>query len=224
MWINGKARLALGLIAATLMLGSCTAHRSSAVDQDGYSTIYDADEKHVFDTVYSSIQEEFPTEKISTITTPTRGYITKFLAPPLNVDWFTQKILVHKATGKNSDGELKSGYWIEVSGSGSSFLQGQMKNEAVFNTIIRHLDATATKHLIANRKVQAYSVPQENFYVRGSDTLEGEGTRIVIKNSPSGTVSKDKEKQLRDLHQLFVDKILTKDEYEDAKRKILGKY
>jgi hypothetical protein len=219
-----KFRLSVCFLVISSVLAGCAAHRSSAGKDTNSSVIYAADEKHVFDLVYSSVQEVFPTEQISTITTPTRGYITKFLAPPFHVDWFVQKVLVHRSSGLNEKNKSVSGYWIEVSGSGSSFLQGQMKNEEVFNTIVSHLEQTTKKHVITNQVRSAYLVPQENFYVRGSDTLEGEGARIVIKGKLESGVAKDKEKQLRDLHKLRADKILSQEEYETAKRKILEKY
>jgi hypothetical protein len=217
-------RLSVGFLVVSSVLAGCAAHRSSAGKDNDSFAIYVADEKHVFDLVYSSIQEVFPTEQISTITTPTRGYITKFLAPPFHVDWFVQKVLVHRSSGLNEKSENVSGYWIEVSGSGSSFLQGQLKNQEVFNTIVAHLEQTTKKHVITNQERSAYLVPQENFYVRGSDTLEGEGARIVIKGKLESGVAKDRERQLRDLHKLRADKILTQEEYETAKRKVLEKY
>jgi hypothetical protein len=213
--------MVLGML---LILSGCSAHHSSVGEDPSKALLFEADEKRVFDIVYSSIQEVFPTEKISVITTPTRGYIAKFLAPPLFLDWFTQKILVHSAVGFNNKGQEVSGYWIEVSGSGSSFLQGQLKNKEVFDTIIAHLGENTKKHLVSSRTKKAYSVPQENFYVRGSDTLEGEGMRIVIKNGVGGSPHKNREQQLRDLHQLKVDGILTQKEYEAAKQKVLEKY
>jgi hypothetical protein len=183
------------------------------------------DETEMFNLVYSSIQEVFPQEKISVITVPTRGYITKFLAPPLHVDWFTQKVLVHRASGISQAGNKVYGYWIEVSGSGSSFLQGQLKNKEVFNTILSHLEGSATKYVVSNISKSPYVVPQENFYVRGSDTLEGEGIRVIIKSKQDNTHdSKGTSEQLRELHQLKVDGILNDQEYESAKKKILNRY
>jgi hypothetical protein len=218
------ARLASFIVLVSVVLISCSAHRSSVGNNPNNATIYEADEKRVFDIVYSSIQETLSSEKISVITAPTRGYIAKFLAPPFHVDWFTQKVLVHRASGINKNREKVYGYWIEVSGSGSSFLQGQLKNAEVFNTIVGHLEKTTRKHKIFNISNEPYLVPQENFYVRGADTLEGEGSRVIITNKGGKTALKDREKQLRDLHKLRVDGILTQREYDAAKRKVLSKY
>ena len=41
------------------------------------------------------------------------------------------------------------------------------------------------------------AAPQEKFYIRGSDTLEGEGTRIVINGKLKSGISEDRERQLR---------------------------
>ena len=80
------------------------------------------------------------------------------------------------------------------------------------------------KHVITNKVRSAYLVPQENFYIRGSDTLEGEGTRIVINGKLKSGISEDRERQLQDFHKLRADKILTQEEHETAKQKILEKY
>lgn len=211
-------------ILVSIFLVGCSAQRISFEEGVSKSAIYQMDETQIFNLVYSSIQEVFPQEKISVITVPTRGYITKFLAPPMYVDWFTQKALVHRASGFDSSGSQVYGYWIEVSGSGSSFLQGQLKNKEMFNTIITHLENTAKKHVVSKISKAPYLVSQENFYVRGADTLEGKGFRVVITNEESGNESKNKAQQLRELHQLKVDGILTSEEYETAKKKILEKY
>jgi hypothetical protein len=213
------------LSLVVLLASGCSAQRVSLEEGGSKSAIYQMDETEMFNLVYSSIQETFPQEKISVITQPTRGYITKFLAPPLHVDWFTQKVLVHRSSGRDKAGNKVHGYWIEVSGSGSSFLQGQRKNEEVFNTILSHLESSAKKYVVSNISKAPYLIPQENFYVRGADTLEGEGERVVITNKQGNSDdSKSKADQLRDLHQLKADGIITDEEYERAKRKILEKY
>lgn len=218
-----KIILLLIALPSFLLIG-CSAHRSSINEGVSESAIYELDEKQVFNLVYSSIQEVFPQEKISVITTPARGYITKFLAPPFNIDWFTQKVLVHRASGENKDGNKVYGYWIEVTGSGSSFLQGQLKNEEVFDKIISYLENSSKKHIVSNISVSPYLVSQEQFYVRGADTLEGDGARIVITNGNNSNDNKSQADQLRELHKLYNDGILTKDEYETAKKKVLNKY
>lgn len=220
-----KIKILLTLSLVIFSLSGCSAHRVSLDEGDSKSAIYQIDETEMFNLVYSSIQEVFPQEEISVITQPTRGYITKFLAPPLHVDWFTQKVLVHRSSGIDKTGTKVYGYWVEVSGSGSSFLQGQLKNEEVFNTILSHLKSSAKKHVVSNIAKAPYLVPQENFYVRGADTLEGEGERVIIKTKQGNDDgSKSKAEQLRELHQLKVDGILNAEEYERAKSKVLEKY
>lgn len=214
----------IAITAITLFILGCSAHRLSISEDGSESTIYAIDETAMFNLVYSSIQEVFPQEKISVITVPVRGYITKFLAPPLHVDWFTQKVLIHRATGTTKMGQKASGYWIEVSGSGSSFLQGQLKNKEVYETILSHLEGVAEKHRVTNIIKAPYIVPQENFYVRGADTLEGEGERVIVKPQTTGGTSQSKAQQLRDIHQLHVDGVLSDKEYEAAKQKVLSGY
>ena len=73
------------------------------------------------------------------------------------------------------------------------------------------------KHVITNKVRSAYLVPQENFYIRGSDTLEGEGTRIVINGKLKSNISEDREQKFWDFHRLRADKNLTQKEYETVK-------
>jgi hypothetical protein len=207
-------------------LTGCSAHRVSTEGGVSKDAIYKMNESKLFNLVYSSIQEVFPQEKISVLTLPTRGYITKFLAPPFRLDWFTQKVLIHRSSGTDSSGELVYGYWIEVSGGGSSFLQGQLKNSEVFETIISHLEKSAKKQLVSNISKESYLINQENFYVRGSDTLEGQGTRLVItqENNSNNSNQGSNSEQLRELYKLKSDGIITDQKFEEVKRKLLNKF
>lgn len=219
-----SSRILIYTLFLALILTGCSAHRVSIKEGASKGAIYEMDENQIFNLVYSSIQEVFPQEKISVITVPTRGYITKFLAPPLHVDWFTQKVLIHRSSGTDATGKKVYGYWIDVSGSGSSFLQGQLKNREVFETIISHLENSANKHVVHNISKEDYLVDQKNFYVRGADTLEGQGARVVITNGGAENKSVSKSEQLRELYQLKSDGVITQEEFEQAKRKILDKY
>lgn len=203
---------------------ACSAHRISISEDGSASIIYDVDESKVFNIVYSSIQEVFPEEEISVITAPVRGYITKFRAPPLYVDWFTQKVLVHRAAGVDSGGKRVTGYWLEVSGSGSSFLQGQAKNKEVYETVLAHLESATQKHYVTGISGAEYVVPQENFYVRGADTLEGKGIRVIVNQKDGNTSEQTQAEKLRDLKKLHQDGVLNDDEYQAAKQKILSSY
>ena len=103
-------------------------------------------------------------------------------------------------------------------------MQGQLKNSEVFETIISHLENSANKHVVHNISKEDYLVDQENFYVRGADTLEGQGARVVITNGGAENKSVSKSEQLRELHQLKSDGVITQEEFEQAKRRILDKY
>lgn len=218
-----KLFLSITLISVFLF-GGCSAHRILLDKGNSKSAIYQMDETQIFNLVYSSVQEVFPQEKISVITVPTRGYITKFLAPPFHIDWFTQKVLVHRSSGVNFKGNKVYGYWIEVSSSGSSFLQGQLKNEELFNTIMSHLENTAKKQIVTNITKSQYIVSQENFYVWGADTLVGDGFRVVITDKKDKNEPKDKAEQLRELYKLKTEGVLTQKEYESAKKKVIDRY
>lgn len=214
----------LCLFICLFSLFGCSAHKVSTEIGVSKGAIYDMDESQMFNLIYSSIQEVFPQEKISVITEPARGYITKFYAPPLHVDYFTQKVLVHRSSGLDLTGRRVYGYWVEVSGSGSSFLQGQLKNSELFETIISHLESSAKKKIVLSIAKEPYLLSQENFYIKGSDTLQGYGERIVIaRETDKKNSSIDDLDYLRELHNLKLDGVITEQEFEAAKQKLLNK-
>jgi len=202
-------------------LAGCSTHRVSIEEGVSKGVVYEMDESKVFNLVYSSIQEVFPQEKISVLTEPVRGYITKFLAPPYRLDWFTQKVLVHRSSGTDVAGNKVYGYWIEVSGSGSSFLQGRFKNSEVFETIISHLERSANKYVVYDIRKENYLVDQRNFYVKGADTLEGDELGVIV-NSDGESISNSEK--LRQLYQLKADGVITSSEFDQVKRKVLEEF
>jgi hypothetical protein len=208
------------VVLAYVMTTGCSAHRLSINDGSSRSAIYELDERTAFNLAYSAIQEVFPQESISVITLPTRGYITKFLAPPLHVDWFTQEILIHRASGTTNQGQKVSGYWVEVSGSGSSFLQGQIKNSEIFEKIINYFESNGVKHVVTDIRSEKYLVQQEEFNVKGADYLEGKGNRVIITNQNQSSEN-DTADNIRKLHQLMKDGIITKEEFEAKKQDML---
>ena len=94
----------------------------------------------------------------------------------------------------------------------------------MFDTIISHLEKTAIKHMVSNISKAPYLVPQEEFYVRGADTLEGKGIRHIITNDTGIKETKSRAQELRELQKLKNDGIINEQEYESAKKKILDKY
>jgi len=219
------SKLLVCSVFAVFLITGCTAHKLSIQEDGSGSVIYQIDERKLFDLVYTSMKEVFPQEEISIMSAPTRGYKTVFLAPPFFIDKFTQRVFVHRSSGVNTEGIKIYGYWIEVTGQGTSFLQGQLRNKEVYNSIISQLDKKAIKQKITNVSKAAYLVPNAKFNIRWDDTPEVKGSRIIIsKDRPDEGELNNQAKKLRDLHRLKLEGVLTDDEYNKAKKKILDRY
>ena len=58
------------------------------------------------------------------------------------LDTYTQQVIVVPAAGKTADGRAIRGYYFEVTGRGSSIIQGRVKNAELFDTVSKAAQAT----------------------------------------------------------------------------------
>lgn len=208
---------------ALLLLGqaACSANRTSLDQGDGTEALFVLPEQRAFELAYSAVQEVFPTYEISVVTAPARGYVTRFLAPPLYLDWFVQRVYLHRAEGITTSGELVSGYWIQVEGGGSSFLQGQLRNKEVFERIESRFEEEGRPVAITSRRPTDYQLPQERFYVRGADTLEGDRLPVLVESASAEPSEASVAEKIRALGELRDDGLLTEEEFDAAKARLL---
>jgi len=123
-----------------LILGGCGSMYST-LQADGSSKqiIYELPEEQAFQVAFGSITQVFPGYEITEVDGPVRGYTTTFR---FVLDTYTQQVMVVPAAGKAADGRAIRGYYFEVSGRGSSIIQGRVKNAELFDTVSKAAQAT----------------------------------------------------------------------------------
>ena len=127
------------------LLGGCGSMYSTLqADSSSKQIIYELPEEQAFQIAFGSITQVFPGYEITEVDGPVRGYTTTFR---FVLDTYTQQIMVVPAAGKAADGRAIRGYYFEVSGRGSSVIQGRVKNAELFDTVSGA--AQATKKAIA---------------------------------------------------------------------------
>jgi hypothetical protein len=122
----------LSLVAVTCALGCSTHYSTLKSDFPGQGRIYRLSEPEALYVAHNALVELFPGRQITEIEGPTRGYHTyiRFV-----LDTHSQQVLAVPAVGLDAQGQEVHGYWFEVSGSGSAFIQGGYKNSQLFDRV-----------------------------------------------------------------------------------------
>lgn len=135
-------RSVLGSLVAAiaLMISGCATNFSTLqTDTSTSKLIYVIPEEQAFDLASSAIARVLPGYEISPVIGSTRGYSATFR---FGLDTYSQQVLVFPAAGVLKNGNRIGGYYFEVSGSGTSFVQGRAKNVQIFETLKSLLQAT----------------------------------------------------------------------------------
>lgn len=181
-----------------LFLGGCSTKFTTTESEQG-TIIYQLEEKEAFKIAHHSMLSVLPGRKITIINGPTKGYSTYFR---FGLDTYTQQILVFPALGINQNGNKTFGYYYEVSGSGSSFVQGRAKNVQLYETLNKKLQESKSGVIVTNLQNAKYTTTSS----------------VDISNDSNGAF--DDLERLKDLY----DKgILTEEEYKKKKSELLEK-
>jgi hypothetical protein len=153
-----------------------------------------------------------PGRKIEVIDGPVRGYSTYFR---FALDTYTQQVLVYAAQGTDTLGNKIRGYYFEVSGNGSSFVQGRAKNVELFERLAE--SAKATGKGVAVTSVERIGYTNAKWRL-GESELE--------KSTPpttSGTTKEDALNSLERLKGLRDRGVITEEEFEAKKKELLNR-
>lgn len=121
------------LLILLVLSSGCSTHFSTLQPEGSKEQIiYAIPEEQAFQIAHGSLAVTLPGRKIEVIDGPVRGYSTYFR---FVLDTYTQQVLVHAAQGTDALGKKVRGYYFEVSGSGSSFVQGRAKNVELFERL-----------------------------------------------------------------------------------------
>ena len=137
------------------LLCGCSTHFSTLRDEDtGALTIFVTDEATAFRLAYESLSETLPGREISEITGPVRGYSAVFR---FVLDTYSQRVVVVPAVGHRQGGEEVRGFYYEVSGSGSSFLQGRSRNVSLFELLTEKARGAANPVIVVDHAPGSYA-------------------------------------------------------------------
>jgi hypothetical protein len=188
----------LSIFLVILLLNGCSTKFTTSDSENG-TILYTLEEKEAFKIAHHAMLDVLPGRKITILDGPTKGYSTYFR---FVLDTYTQQILVLPASGIDQTGKHIFGYYYEVSGSGSSIVQGRAKNVALFETLNRNLQETNTAVIVTHLQNENYT------------------SSISIDLSKENNDAFDKLERLKDLYDQG---ILTEEEYLKKKLALLEK-
>lgn len=189
-----------------IALGACSTHFDTS-QQEGVDgrTIYQLPQEQAFAIAYNAIATVLPGRKISEIDGPVKGYSTWFR---FVLDTYTQQVLIVPAKGISKSGAPVEGFYFEVSGSGSSIVQGRAKNVSLYETIQAELDKLNVAVVVPQIERESYKEPV--FATKGGPTGSPQ---------PGGGTVADRLDELKDLWDRG---LISEKEYSDQRAKIIG--
>ena len=195
-------RVVLAMIVAILS-GCGSAYSSLQAESSSKQTIYELTEEQAFQVAFGAITQVFPGYEVTDVDGPVKGYTTTFR---FVLDTYTQQVMVIPATGKAPNGRLVEGYYFDVSGRGSSVVQGRAKNAELFETVIKSADATSRAVPVSNVARASYS---------GARWKQGELSQGKRATDGDAFLQIQRLKQLRDSG------AITEDEFERKRKQLL---
>jgi hypothetical protein len=124
-------RILIALFAFVLV-GCSTQFSTLRPEGSTSQVIYAISEEQAFQIGFASLASILPGYEITDIDGPIKGYSAVFR---FVLDTYTQQVMVIPATGKDATGKFVRGYYFDVSGRGSSILQGRAKNVELYEFV-----------------------------------------------------------------------------------------
>jgi hypothetical protein len=129
--------LAMAILCAAV-LGGCVMHTVTRGDSDVAShTIYKISEQEAFTTILEIFAVEMPKQSVDDVVEGSvRGYnaTARFW-----MDWTDHRVLVVPARGIDKDGQVVSGYWYDIRGSGSRMIENPLRHNRIREAIQQKL-------------------------------------------------------------------------------------
>jgi hypothetical protein len=196
-----------------LALVGCSSHNTTLRRESSeQQIIYRVSEEQAFATVVDAFAEILPKQSLYDITGPRRGYQSTWR---FGLDTYSQRVLIIPAVGTDAKGQEVSGYYFDVSGSGSSG-SGYRRNIALFERIRDGLDATGTATVVTNVRERHYETDGVAYRAHGKDASEAS-----FKSRPATSTSA--AERLRELKAMHDQGLISKEEYEAKRRQILDR-
>jgi uncharacterized lipoprotein len=134
-------------ICVLFLLSGCSSTNTTLRDQSGSMVIHKLSEEDALRIVRLAITSVLPNRTITTFETPYKGYFTTFR---FGLDTYSQRIYAIPVEGETSAGKKIKGFYFEVSGEGSSIVQGRMKNTELFNKLQQLLKDSSKGVVVEN--------------------------------------------------------------------------
>ncbi len=188
------------------LLGGCgSTYSSLQADGSSRQAIYALTEEQAFQVAFGSITQVFPGYEVAEVDGPVKGYTTTFR---FVLDTYTQQVMVVPASGQTVDGATVKGYYFDVSGRGSSVVQGRVKNAELFDTVVKAAQATGKSISVSNVIRTQYT---------GARWKQGE----IAPNKRSADV--DVFSQIEKLKQLRDSGAITDEEFARKRKELLDR-
>ena len=190
------------LLGLAVVLTACSTHFDTSIRKgvDGY-TIYRLRQEQAFSIAYDSIATVLPGRNISEIDGFAKGYSTW---SRFGLDTYTQRVLVIPVRGIAKDGTTIEGFYLDISGSGSSG-SGRAKNVSLHRTIQKMLDQRNVSAVVTRMERTSYKEPVFR-------------TKTIPSGSPPLLTV---EERLKKLKSLLDQGLISEREYRDARVRTL---
>ena len=200
------------VILCSFFLSGCSTNFSTLQpDNSSKQIIYAVPEEQAFQIAFSALGQVLPGREITDIEGPVKGYSATFR---FLLDTYSQQVIVIPASAKDEEGKTVRGYYYEVSGSGSSIVQGRAKNVRLFDVISSTAKSTGKAVLVSGARREAYV---------GARWKQGESRNESLTPTTRSDGNPDSLTQIERLKQLRDQGTITEEEFQRKKRELLDR-
>ena len=198
------------LLSFLAFLTGCSTNFSTLQPENSANqVIYSVSEEQAFQIAFSSLTQVLPGKEITDIDGPVKGYLATFR---FILDTYSQQVMVIPVSAKDAEGKTVRGYYFDVSGRGSSVVQGRAKNVELFETISSSAKATGKAVFVSNVNREPYT---------GARWKQGDAGKTSPTLAPKPEVGTDALALIERLKQLRDHGVITDKEFEDKKKELL---
>lgn len=200
----------LFLVFMVWLIAGCSTHFSTLrSDSSSAKIVYVIPEEQAFQIAFSALTSTLPGREITDIDGPVKGYSTDFR---FLLDTYSQQVMVIPVLGKDAEGKAVRGYYFEVSGSGSSVVQGRAKNVQLFEAVSSAAKATEKAVVVSSVATAPYL---------GSRWKQNELKHEKTQSADKSETKDDTLNQIERLKQLYDRGVITEGDFERKKKELL---
>ena len=186
-------------VLMSVAVAACASYSGSTLKSEGSNStvIYELSQEEAFAIARRVAgAARLPGENVDEMNGEFRGYTLTYLSWD-GVDTYSCDLAIIPATGITDDGREVNGFYFEISGTGTAFVYGKIKNDQLFQDLKKALNATGSARAIKSMSIGEYE------------------------NPITSTSAEDAANSLRELKKLYDEKVIDQHEYEIKKAEIL---